>query len=111
MRKISKYFETFLDESAENTYTLIPMLVGIVLMVLWGLTREKIYYGDPPVEIKKLVYSFILFVIGISGIFGFRKGVLIQVVILKGVIAKILNILFLISTWGIAILLLISLLI
>jgi hypothetical protein len=111
MQKISKYFESLLDESAKNTYTVIPILVGIVLMVLWGLMREKIYYGDPPVEIKKLVYSFIFFVIGISGILGFRKGVLLQVVILKGVIAKILNVLFLISTWGMAILLLISLII
>jgi hypothetical protein len=52
-----------------------------------------------------LVYSVILFVISISGILGFRKGVLLQVVILKGMIAKIINILFF-SAWGIAILML-----
>jgi hypothetical protein len=111
MRKTSKYFEALLDDAAENTNTLIPIIVGIILMVLWGLVREQIYVDGPPEEIKKLVYSFILFVIGISGILGFRKGILLQAVILKGVIAKIINILFLISTWGIAILMLISLII
>jgi hypothetical protein len=106
MRKIVRYFETFLDELEENTYIAIPTLVGIILLIIWESISQKANTSE---VIDTLFYSFILFIMGISAILGYRKGVLLQFIIVKGVIAKILNILFLISTWGIAILLLISL--
>jgi hypothetical protein len=106
MRKINRYFETFLDEIEENTYIAIPSVVGLILLIIWESISQKANTSE---VMDTLFFSFFLFIVGISAILGYRKGVFIQFIIVKGVIAKIYNILFLISTWGIAILLLISL--
>ena len=103
MRKIENYFDTFLDELEKNTCILIPSIIGIILFILWSyITQQAENYE----EFNMLALSIIVFIMSISGILGFRKGVFLQVVIIKGMIARIFNLIFLIITWGTAILLL-----
>jgi hypothetical protein len=104
MRKVEKYFETLLDELAENTYIMIPIIVGGILWLLWEFITQK---ADNYEEMYLLAYSIFAFIMGFSGILGFRKGVFFfKVFILKGVIAKVFNLILLICAWGFSILML-----